>query len=108
MKIKYVVPVLFLLVAHLSISQEEKRPNILVVMFDDAGLDMSAYGSSYVNTPGFDAVAKEGILFNKAYTPNAKCAPSRAAIITGRNSWQLDAAANHVSRRFPTISSILT
>jgi arylsulfatase A-like enzyme len=74
----------------------QERPNILVIMFDDAGLDMSAYGSTYVNTPAFDAIAKEGILFNRAYTPNAKCAPSRAAVMTGRNSWQLDAAANHV------------
>jgi arylsulfatase A-like enzyme len=30
-----------------------------------------------------------------AYTPNAKCAPSRASILTGRNSWQLEEAGNH-------------
>jgi arylsulfatase A-like enzyme len=41
-------------------------------------------------------VAKEGLLFNHAYTPNAKCAPSRACILTGRNSWQLKEAANHI------------
>ncbi len=110
MNIKYLVPVFLVFNVHLAISQEEKRPNILVIMFDDAGLDMSAYGSSYVNTPGFDLVAKEGILFNKAYTPNAKCAPSRAAIITGRNSWQLDAAANHViyfPSKFKTYQEVL-
>ena len=95
MKIKYLF--LFLLFITLSgFAQKTERPNILVIIFDDAGLDMSAYGSTYVNTPGFDAIAKEGVLFNRAYTPNAKCAPSRASIITGRNSWQLDAAANHV------------
>ncbi|WP_149276534.1 sulfatase family protein [Pareuzebyella sediminis] len=88
---------LFSLLIMLEISaQDQKRPNILVIIFDDAGLDMSAYGSTYVNTPGFDAVANEGMLLNRAYTPNAKCAPSRASIITGRNSWQLGAAANHV------------
>lgn len=85
---------LFFLIYMVCSAQE--KPNILVIMFDDAGLDMSAYGSTYVNTPAFDAIAKEGVLFNRAYTPNAKCAPSRAAFITGRNSWQLDAAANHV------------
>ena len=47
-------------------------------------------------TPAFDRVAKEGLLFNHAYTPNAKCAPSRACILTGRNSWQLKEAANHI------------
>ncbi|GIT05825.1 MAG: hypothetical protein CM1200mP29_12360 [Verrucomicrobiota bacterium] len=43
-----------------------------------------------MRTPGFDRVAEEGILFRRAYTPNAKCAPSRAIILTGRNSWQLE------------------
>ena len=72
-----------------------KKPNILFIVADDAGADMSAYGRTWVNTPAFDRIAREGLLFNRAYTPNAKCAPSRACIITGRNSWQLDAAANH-------------
>ena len=30
------------------------------------------------------------------YTPNAKCCPSRSCILTGRNSWQLEAACNHI------------
>ena len=49
-----------------------------------------------MQTPAFDRVAREGMLFANCYTPNAKCAPSRAAILTGRNSWQLQAVANHV------------
>jgi arylsulfatase A-like enzyme len=44
-----------------------------------------------------DRVAREGILFNNAYTPNGKCSPSRASIITGRNPWQLKEAGNHWS-----------
>lgn len=40
-------------------------------------------------------MAKDGILFNNMFTCNAKSAPSRATIITGRNSWQLDEACNH-------------
>ncbi|WP_226967937.1 sulfatase [Zobellia roscoffensis] len=109
MKINGLVLLLFLLVIKVN-AQKDERPNILVIIFDDAGLDMSAYGSTYVNTPGFDAIAKEGVLFNRAYTPNAKCAPSRASIITGRNSWQLDAAANHViyfPSKFKTYQEVL-
>ncbi len=57
---------------------------------------MHAYGlTDWVNTPGFDRVAKEGLLFMNAYTPNAKCSPSRACILTGRNPWQLEEAGNH-------------
>ena len=73
------------------------RPNILFAIADDASFPhFGAYGSDWVATPAFDRVAREGILFTRAYTPNAKCAPSRAAILTGRNSWQLEEAANHV------------
>lgn len=73
------------------------RPNILFAIADDASFPhFGAYGSDWVKTPAFDRVAREGILFTHAYTPNAKCAPSRAAILTGRNSWQLEEAANHV------------
>ncbi|MFW5866791.1 MAG: sulfatase [Armatimonadota bacterium] len=71
------------------------RPNILFALADDAGMHFGAYGCSWVNTPAFDRVAREGVLFSEAYTCNSKCAPSRASIITGRNSWQLKDAANH-------------
>ena len=74
----------------------DRRPNILFAIADDWGLHASAYGTRWVKTPAFDRVAREGILFNNAYTPNAKCAPSRACLLTGRNSWQLKAAANHI------------
>jgi len=74
----------------------DQRPNILFCIADDASFPhMGAYGTNWVNTPAFDRVAREGLLFMKAYTPNAKCAPSRSAILTGRNSWQLEEAANH-------------
>ncbi len=78
------------------------RPNILFCIADDATFKhMGAYGCSWVKTPAFDKVAKQGLLFANAYTPNAKCAPSRSCIVTGRNSWQLEEAGNHWSY-FPT------
>ncbi len=73
-----------------------RPPNILFAIADDWGPHASAYGTPWIKTPAFDRVAKEGLLFNNAYTPNAKCAPSRACILTGRNSWQLKEAANHI------------
>ncbi|MHC1762751.1 MAG: sulfatase [Verrucomicrobiia bacterium] len=71
-------------------------PNILFAIADDWGVHAGAYGTAWIKTPAFDRVAREGLLFRNAYTPNAKCAPSRACILTGRNPWQLKAAANHV------------
>ena len=73
------------------------RPNILFAIADDwSGGHAGAYGCRWVKTPAFDRVAEQGLLFTHAYTPNAKCAPSRSSILTGRNPWQLKAAANHV------------
>ncbi len=78
-----------------------KKPNILFAIADDASWKhFGAYGCNWVKTPGFDKVASSGILFANAYTPNGKCAPSRSSILTGRNSWQLEEAANH-SPLFP-------
>ncbi|MBE9461411.1 sulfatase [Dyadobacter subterraneus] len=75
----------------------EKRPNILFCIADDATFKhLSAYGCKWIKTPAFDRVAKEGLLFSNAYTPNAKCSPSRSCILIGRNSWQLEEAGNHV------------
>ena len=77
-------------------SEIEDPPNILFCIADDASYPfMSAYGCNWIQTPAFDRIAEEGILFDNAYTPNAKCAPSRSCIITGMNSWQLGEAANH-------------
>lgn len=94
---------------HLAAAAE--RPNILVCLADDASYPhMGAYGCRWVSTPGFDRVAAEGLLFRRAYTPNAKCSPSRACLLTGRNSWQLEAAANHVPffpARFKTYAEAL-
>jgi len=84
-----------------SRKEPTKKPNILFAIADDASWKhFSAYGCNWVKTPAFDKVAKNGVLFNNAYTPNAKCAPSRAVILTGRNSWQLEDATNH-SPYFP-------
>lgn len=74
------------------------RPNILFCLADDASVQhFGAHGSSWVETPVFDRIAKGGLLFTNAYTPNAKCAPSRASILTGRNPWQLEELGNHLA-----------
>jgi len=67
----------------------DKLPNIIVVVADDLGFnDISYYGGGVaggsVPTPHIDSIAKQGIHFTNGYTGNATCAPSRAALLTGR------------------------
>lgn len=95
------LPLLTLTLALAPICHATSRPNILLILADDWGFgDAGAYGNTWIKTPAFDKLAAQGLRFDNAYTPNAKCGPSRSAILTGRNSWQLKEAANH-SAFFP-------
>jgi N-sulfoglucosamine sulfohydrolase len=86
----------------MATAQEPPPPaNILLMVADDWGYGhASGLGCRWVHTPAFDRVMREGVVFTNAYTPNAKCSPSRSCILTGRNPWQLGAACNH-SPYFP-------
>lgn len=78
------------------VAADAARPNLLFIIFDDWGWQHAgAYGSTWVKTPNFDRVAREGVLFQHAFTSNPKCSPCRASILTGRNSWQLKEAVSH-------------
>lgn len=78
-------------------AEAKRPPNILFAIADDWGKHAGAYGTPWVRTPGFDRIAREGVLFTNAFTPMAKCAPSRAIVLTGRHLWQLEEAGNHMA-----------
>lgn len=63
-----------------------RQPNIIVILADDLGFnDISLNGNPLVRTPNIDRLATSGIRFSHAYSANAVCAPSRAALLTGRH-----------------------
>jgi len=65
-------------------------PNILFCISDDQSwVHTSITGTPDINTPGFERVAREGILFKNAYCSAPSCAPSRASILTGRHIYDL-------------------
>ena len=59
------------------------RPNILLIVSEDNGPEIGAYGTPYVSTPHLDALADGGVRFQNAYVPQAGCSQSRAAFLTG-------------------------
>jgi len=89
----------------------DSRPNVLFVISDDQSwLHASAYGTSGINTPGFDRVAKAGALFNNAIAASPGCSPCRAAILTGRHTWQIEQAGTHASsfpKKYPVFTDLL-
>ena len=70
-----------------SSSQAAKKPNIVFILADDAGIgDFSAYGCKYGGTPNIDRLAAEGMKFTRAYSGSAVCAPSRCVLMTGQHT----------------------
>jgi len=77
---------------------KEPRPNILLAISDDHSYPhCSIYGDKATRTPAFDRIAREGILFTNAFCASPGCSPSRAALLTGRNTWELEQAGTHAS-----------
>ena len=83
--LKQIITSLFFLVAFAATAQQ--KPNIVIIISDDHAYQaISAYGDSLNSTPNLDLLAKEGMLFKRAFVNNSLCAPSRAAILTGKYS----------------------
>ncbi len=76
-----------MLTVALALTLQTVRPNIVFIFTDDhARQAMSAYGSKLIQTPAMDQLSKEGVRFDRHYTTNPICAPSRATILTGKFS----------------------
>lgn len=74
----------FLLAALLPACSFAKRPNVLLVMADDVGIEgFGCYGGSSYRTPQIDKLAEEGLRFTHAYS-QPLCTPTRVQIMTGR------------------------
>ncbi|MFP5454261.1 MAG: arylsulfatase, partial [Alphaproteobacteria bacterium] len=58
-------------------------PNILVIMTDDVGFGVTQAFGGPVPTPAFDALAKQGLRYNR-FNTTALCSPTRASLLTGR------------------------
>lgn len=92
----------FLMVLGLGVpllnAQEPERPNILWIIAEDLGKDLSVYGTPQVITPRLDQFAREGVLYQHFYTTAPVCSPSRSAFMTGMYQTSIG-AHNHRSHR---------
>jgi len=81
-------PLLLLVVLLLvSPSLGAGNPHIILVMADDQGWGQTGYnGHPQLKTPHLDALAAEGLRFNRFYAGASNCSPSRATVLTGRSN----------------------
>src|SRR6185436_4969280 len=88
-----------------------RPPNILVIIADDWSYPHAGvYGDKVVRTPTFDRIAREGVLFRRAYAAAPSCTPSRASLLTGRAPHELAEGGNlwgTLPARFPVYPDLL-
>ena len=62
-------------------------PNVILILADDLGWsDLGCMGSNSYETPNIDQFAKEGMIFDNFYAGGPVCSPTRASILTGKNT----------------------
>ena len=75
----------------------QDKPNIILILSDDAGYaDFGFQGSKEMKTPHLDKLASEGVRFAQAYVSASVCGPSRAGIITGKYQQRFGFEENNV------------
>lgn len=75
---------ILLLSSNLLVGQDNKQPNVLLIMLDDLNDNIGFMGGHpQVQTPHMDALAEEGVVFANAHTNAPICGPSRASFLTG-------------------------
>jgi arylsulfatase len=71
-----------------AMSAEPARPNIILIMPDDIGYgDFSCNGNPIIHTPSIDALSRESVRFTDFHV-SPTCAPTRAALMTGRHEFK--------------------
>lgn len=71
----------------------DARMNIVWIVADDLSPELGCYGYPHVRTPHIDALAKDGVVFQRAFATAPVCSSSRSAFITGR--YQTSIASYH-------------
>jgi N-sulfoglucosamine sulfohydrolase len=74
----------------------QARPNILFAFADDWGRQAGIYArtdgpdsyNSVIQTPHFDRLAREGVLFKHAFVPSPSCTPCRSSLLSGQYFWR--------------------
>lgn len=75
--------------------RQSSRPNIVIILADDLGYgDIEPYGQTKTQTPYLNELAGQGVRFTQHFAGSTVCAPSRAAMLTGRDTGHVQIRGN--------------
>ena len=91
MKSSYVLFMLIALLGQLSLgcskpitTTDPLKPNILLICVDDLRPELKSFGADYIHSPNIDALARQGVAFQRHYVNAPSCGPSRFTLLMGR------------------------
>ncbi len=101
--------------------RDTRRPNVVFILTDNHGAwTLGCYGNPDIRTPHLDRMAADGVLFERCYSSNAVCSPTRATYLTGllpsqhgvhsylsANEAQMGPGARSTIEEFRTLGEIL-
>ncbi|XP_050409327.2 N-sulphoglucosamine sulphohydrolase [Patella vulgata] len=83
------------------------RTNVLVLLGDDAGVQMSAYNNAAIKSPNFDKLSERSVVFSHGFTSVSSCSPSRSVVLTGQPQHQNGMyGLHHNPHHFNTFDSV--
>ncbi len=93
---------------HAADSAKPNRPNVLFIASDDLRPELGCYGNTIVRSPNIDRLARQGIVFERAYCQQAVCSPSRTSLLTGTRPdtnkvWDLN---THFRKALPDVVTL--
>ena len=72
-----------LVVCHAGLTRAAERPNVLWITAEDMSATLGCWGDAYASTPHIDALAKESVIYTRAFATAGVCSPARSCLITG-------------------------
>ncbi|MBI5686872.1 MAG: sulfatase [Verrucomicrobia bacterium] len=99
--------VTLMLAAVFAVAEPLSKPNVIVILADDLGYgDLGCYGHPKFKTPHLDRMAAEGARLTSFNTPAPFCAPTRAALLTGRYPFRCGMTSNPTPDAGPVADAV--